>query len=67
MQTKKQSLIESLLNTFSVFVLSMIITMIVLPFYNTDELTWLHSFQITVIFTVVSILRNYIWRRLFNK
>ena len=64
-QTKKNSLIESMANTGSGFVVSFCLGLIVFPMFG-------HSFRfveigwITVIFTIASVIRNYIIRRIFN-
>lgn len=64
-QTRLQSLVEALVNTFIGF----FITMSVLPLIN-----WLLGIQMnltqaslsTILFTLVSILRGYVVRRFFN-
>jgi len=66
MQSRISSLIESALNTASGFALSIVIGIYVYPLFG-------HSFSvsqlggITLIFTLVSVARNYVWRRLFNR
>ena len=62
MQTKRSMMIETLLNTFSGFVVSYAITTALLPFMET-----LGAFAITWIFTIVSLIRTYVWRMIFNK
>lgn len=65
-QSKKKSFIESLVNTF----VGMVITFIISPFVywicdvevNVGQIS-----SLTILFTIVSILRNYIIRRWFNK
>ena len=66
LQSKKSSFIESLVNTFVGF----IVTIAFSPF-----IYWLCDVQInlpqmsvvTILFTILSIARNYIIRRFFNK
>lgn len=65
MQTRLESTIETFLNTFSGFVISFFANIIVLPMFGCYP-TGAQSFWITVIFTVISIVRSYFWRRLFN-
>lgn len=66
MQTKLRSLTEQLCNTGSGFVAALLTwSYVITPFWeiktsSTDNLS------ITMVFTVVSILRSYGWRRLFN-
>ena len=62
MQSKKSSCIEILLNTFSGFIVSFMVTTILLPYMGE-----IGAFGITCIFTVISLVRSYIWRRIFNK
>ena len=66
MQSKKHSLIESITNTLIGFIVSLLVQLIIYPILNID--VKLHqNIIITSIFTVVSILRGYVIRRIFNK
>ena len=65
-QTKKQSLIESLTNTAVGFVISLAATFIIFPLVGYDS-TFYKNVIVTLFFTVVSIARGYVIRRLFNK
>ena len=65
-QSKLESLVEASLNTASGFVVSLLVWQwVVAPLFGLP-VDWAMNFWITGIFTVVSILRSYIWRRLFN-
>ena len=64
-QTRLGSLCEALLNTASGFIVAMITWGIVAPVFGYD-ITLYENFQITFIFTTVSIARSYLWRRGFN-
>ena len=65
MQSRKHSLLEALLNTASGFITSLITQWLVFPWFNfTPSLR--ENITITAIFTIVSIVRSYAWRRLFN-
>lgn len=65
-QTRLESLVEASLNTASGFVLSLIVwRWIVAPLMRLP-LDMASNLVITSIFTVVSILRSYVWRRFFN-
>ena len=66
MQSKKQSLIETVISTFIGLAVSFLTQIIVFPIYNL-EVNFSQNLQITLIFTIVSILRGYIVRRVFNK
>ena len=66
MQSKKHSILESVLNTASGFVVAFIVwRTVVAPMFGLpiDVQT---NLAITGIFTVTSIIRGYLWRRLFN-
>ena len=65
MQSKRESLMETALNVGSGFLIAWVMTITVLPLFGLNT-TINESFQITVIFTFVSILRGYLWRRYFN-
>lgn len=64
-QTRTASLVEAVLNVAIGFVVSVVITAIVLPAYG-HAVTWGDNLQITGIFTVASIARSYVVRRWFN-
>lgn len=64
-QSKRASLLESLANTFIGFVISIVVGYFVFPMFGMPK-SLASSFWITVVFTVVSIGRNYIVRRVFN-
>jgi hypothetical protein len=65
-QSKRGSFTEACLNTASGFVVSLFVWHWVAKWYGIpmplDE-----NLQITAIFTVVSIARSYVWRRIFNR
>lgn len=64
-QTRLGSLIEAVINVAIGFVVSLVITAIVLPAYG-HAVTFEENLQITAIFTVASIARAYLVRRWFN-
>lgn len=67
MQTRTRSLIEQLLNTGSGFVLSLAVwEFVVKPVWDIHT-SFAENLSITILFTVVSVLRSYLWRRLFNR
>lgn len=65
MQTKMMSLAETALNYFTGFVIALAITYWVLPFWGFEP-SPSGAVEITMLYTVVSIIRSYAWRRLFN-
>jgi len=62
MQKKSNSLIEVGCNTGSGFIVSYTVTLAL-----HGSLSTMNPLVITGIFTVVSIVRSYAWRRFFNK
>tara|TARA_R110002051_G_scaffold297564_2_gene363958 strand:+ start:18587 stop:18802 length:216 start_codon:yes stop_codon:yes gene_type:complete len=66
MQTKKQSLFESLSNTAVGFFVSYASTFLIFPLMGFES-SGGKNLIITLYFTVVSILRSYVLRRYFNK
>jgi hypothetical protein len=66
MQSKKHSILESITNVAVGF----IITLVCSPFIYElcgMKYTWSQLGSVTVIFTLLSIVRSYIIRRFFNK
>jgi len=65
MQTRLSSLIEAVINVAIGFVVSLVLTALVLPAYG-HAVTFSENLQITGIFTIASIVRSYCVRRWFN-
>lgn len=66
-QRKAISLLESCTNVGSGFVLSLIVWELVIePLFGIEK-SLAENIGITGIFTVISIARGYIWRRIFNR
>lgn len=67
MQSKRNSLIESIINVGSGFLLSIATwKLIITPIFGIEA----NNGQVAIIsgiFTVLSIIRSYFWRRIFNK
>lgn len=66
MQSKKFSIIESITNTATGFIVSLFIQLIIYPALNIP-VTFEQNMLITSVFTAVSIIRGYIVRRVFNR
>ena len=77
MQTKRHSIIESCLNVASGMVIAFIISQLA-HLYEQDIQKYIWSgfvwkisagsnIIMTIIFTIVSVIRGYTWRRYFNK
>ena len=66
MQSKIDSLIEAVISTFIGFVIAFISQLVFFPIVGI-EVTLDQNFILTILFTLVSIIRTYIVRRYFNK
>lgn len=66
MQSKKHSFIESLLNTLIGYLIAVATQLLIFPLYNI-HLELHQNLSMAMIFTLISIARNYIIRRYFNK
>lgn len=65
-QNKKQSLIESIVQTMIGLATSFLIQLVIYPFLNIP-VTFSQNIIITAVFFVASIIRGYFVRRIFNK
>lgn len=66
MQSKKYSIIESVTNTVIGLVTSFLIQLIIYPLLDIP-VSINQNIIITLVFLIVSIIRGYLIRRLFNK
>jgi hypothetical protein len=66
MQTKSGSLFEAICNTMSGFCIAWCLTQWMFPTIYGLELKPYQSLTITTIYTVISIFRTFLWRRIFN-
>ena len=65
MQTKRQSLIETLTSVFVGWFISFIANMLVLPLFGYN-INLTDGVLISIIFTTISVIRGYVVRRWFN-
>jgi hypothetical protein len=65
MQSKKMSLIETIVSVLIGYVVSIISQLLLFPMFNI-EVSLTDNLLIGLFFTVVSIIRGYLVRRLFN-
>ena len=65
MQTKRQSLIETLTSVFVGWLIGVILNLTVLPLFDYN-ITVVDSLLVSLIFTVISVVRGYLIRRFFN-
>ena len=67
-QSKKLSAIESVVNQVTGFLLSVLIFQYIIgPYMLGIQPDWVDNMNITVVFTIVSMVRGYVVRRIFNK
>lgn len=65
-QNKLESLIETKVNVLTGFVLAWLIwEFIILPIWNLNT-SPMDNFGMVFFFTIISVIRSYIWRRIFN-
>ena len=65
MQSKKESMIETLTNVGIGWFISFIANMLVLPLFGYN-INLTDGLLISIIFTIISIVRSYVVRRWFN-
>ena len=65
MQSKRESMFESLTSTTIGIIIGIVLNLTILPIFG-YPVSWSDSLWISVIFTIVSIIRSYVIRRFFN-
>ena len=65
MQSKRQSLIETLTSVFVGWLIGVILNLTILPLFDYN-ITVVDSLLVSLIFTVISVVRGYLIRRFFN-
>ena len=65
-KTNSRNLIETMIDVGSGLLLSTLIQLYIFPFFDLHP-TLLDSFNIAIIFTVISMLRSWTWRTIFNR
>lgn len=65
-QSRIASAIEAVCNVASGFILAMILWRLVVAPYLGIPVSLNQNIKVTGLFTVVSIVRGYLWRRIFN-
>lgn len=65
-QKRKHSFIEAVISTVVGFFLTLLVQAIVFPLYDIHT-THSENLQITGVFTIVSVIRGYVLRRIFNR
>lgn len=66
MQSKKLSVIESVVNTTSSFIVGILTQIVIFPFYGL-KVSIAANISMTLIFSLTSLIRSYIVRRIFNR
>ena len=65
MQSKRESMIETLTSVFVGWFIGVILNLTVLPLFDYN-ITVVDSLWVSLIFTVISVVRGYLIRRFFN-
>ena len=65
MQTRRHSVLEVTLNLVTGFLVALLLGRVLYPLFHL-KVTFADNFWLTVIFTAVSFIRSYIFRRVFN-
>lgn len=65
-QTRKQSLVESIVNVVVGYGVAFLSNILVLPIFGV-HISLQENFWLTNIFTVISIVRSFVVRRFFNR
>ena len=65
MQTKRQSMIESLTSTTIGIIIGIVLNLTILPVFGYN-ITVVDSLWVSLIFTAISVIRSYAVRRIFN-
>jgi hypothetical protein len=66
MQTRKQSITESIIDTGIGFIISLLLAFIINWMHDIDIPIW-KNFTMTICFSVIGLIRRYIIRRYYNK
>lgn len=66
MQRKKHSALEAIANVAVGYMVSVLANMFVLPLFG-YAVTVADSFAIGIAFTIISLIRSYVLRRVFNR
>ena len=61
-----RNLIETFIDVGSGLILSTLIQLLIFPFFNLHPTVW-ESFNIAIIFTVISMMRSWFWRTIFTR
>lgn len=64
-QSRRMSLVEQLCNVASGIVTAVVVGQIIYPMFG-YSVTVADNLGLTAIFTAVSVVRGYVWRRVFN-
>lgn len=65
MQSKRESMIETLTSVFVGWLIGVILNLTILPLFNYN-ITVVDSLWVSLIFTAISVVRGYLIRRFFN-
>ena len=60
-----RNLFETFIDVGSGLILSTLIQLLIFPFFDLYPTVW-ESFNIAIIFTIISMIRSWIWRTIFS-
>ena len=66
MQTKTMSAVEAVCNIGSGLFIAWLVTIYLLPSFVHVEVSGTTALEITLVYTGISLIRSYVWRRMFN-
>jgi hypothetical protein len=66
-QSKKQSILESVANFITAFILGYAVTYFLVPILWHTEVAADKPIAFVLLLNVLSTLRHYVWRRIFNR
>jgi len=66
MQSKRESIVEVIINVFVGYILNLLIQITLFPFFDI-HISISDNMLLTLLFTTISMIRGYLIRRFFNK
>jgi len=61
-----RNLFETFIDVGSGLVLATLIQLLIFPFFDLHPTVW-DSFNIAIIFTIISMVRSFLWRTIFSR
>jgi len=61
-----RNLFETIIDVGSGLILATLIQLLIFPFFDLHPTVW-DSFNIAIIFTIISMVRSFLWRTIFSR